>query len=103
MLVLAIALYVLSALLPLLGLARVARRARSNFVEKRDAPPVQGPNIAMDFGGQTMMMRGPDMFAASEAAASAPVLGWQQVKWDLGLIGGGIVCATVASILSLFL
>lgn len=96
-------LYVLAALLPLAGLTRVAWRARDAYITKRDAPEVKGPGIMMTIGGKPTLMRGVDIASASDAAAAAPYLGWQQVKWDISLVGGGIVSGAVASIWSLFL
>jgi hypothetical protein len=98
-------LYLVGGLLPTIGLVRVALRARRDVraVTTRSAEP-PGPRIAISDGrgGRTLF----DASAMGRAGAHherAPFLAWTQVRWDIALIGGGVVLTAAASAWSLYL
>ncbi len=96
---LCVALYVIGAALPLIGLTRIFFRL------KRDLPPANrtsGTEMLADFEA---VGTGPvAMFApAVEHADKAPKQDYEKARADITFVGLGIVSATAASIISLYI
>lgn len=94
-----IVLIILSGALPLVALSRVAWRARKNL------PDPDRPSVAdqMEEGRQTGLYPTAPLVNAARMADLAPVLEWSKVRWDLGLVGGGIICGATGSIWGVFM
>ena len=94
-----IVLIVLGGVLPLLGLGRVALRARSNLPKADRISAVE----QMAEGQLSGLYPVEPLIRAAHMTDSAPILEWSRVRWDLGLVGGGILCGAIGSIWSIFL
>lgn len=96
---LAFLMIVFGGVLPLIGLGRVAVRARRDL-------PREDERVASDYireGEESGLFDIEPMKRAAQMTDRAPLLAWTQVRWDLGLIGGGIVLGTAGSAWSVFL
>ena len=97
--VIVIILIALGGILPLIGLARVAIRAHGNLPDADTVSAV----AAYEEGAKSGIWSRDAFVPAAMMADTSPVLEWNKVKWDLGLVGGGVVLATIASAWSIFL
>ncbi|WP_416443468.1 hypothetical protein AB3K78_11825 [Leucobacter sp. HNU] len=84
-------LYVLSAVLPLIGLVRLFRKARGERDSALKANYGQSSGVTFNAVGPLL-----------ESLLAATVRRPQEVKSDLGLVGGGIVLGGVASVLGVW-
>jgi hypothetical protein len=89
----------LGCVLPLIGLFRVVWRARRNL-PKADRISVEEQ---MKEGQQTGLFPVEPITKAALATDAAPVLEWDKVRWDLCLVGGGILCGSIGSAWAVFL
>lgn len=89
----------LGCLLPLVGLSRVTLRAWRNFPEAARI----SVEDQMEEGQQTGLFAIEPFANAARATADAPIFEWDKVRWDLGLVGGGIVCGSIGSFWSVLL
>ena len=94
-----IVLIVFGGVLPLLGLGRVALRARHNLSKTPEVSALQ----QIEEGRRTGLFRVEPFARAAHMADIAPVLEWSRVRWDLSLVGGGVICGTIGSIWAVFL
>lgn len=94
-----IILILLSGVLPLAGLGRVTYRAW------KDLPDPNRESVAeqMAEGERTGLFPAAPIINAARKVDIASVLEWRKVRWDLALVGGGIICGTSASIWGLSL
>lgn len=90
-------LILVGGILPLIGLVRVAVRARRNRPQAERIPAT----VAVEEGRQTGLYPIYPYNRAAVMADEAPLLEWKNIKWDLGLVGGGIVSGTIGGLLSL--
>ena len=100
-----VTLNVLSALLPLIGLARLSIAARAELRRAQEAErdaEAQAPRIATGRGDSLQFIRMSDLTAAARSAAEAPSRAWANVRLDLALVGTGILLGAVANTWSLF-
>lgn len=100
-----VSLNVLAGLLPLAGLGRLALRARRE-VERAEVAEAKAlaagakPRMLLPDGSLTPRVS--DYTAAGVASANAPWLAWRSVRWDIALVGGGIILGTIANTVALF-
>jgi hypothetical protein len=99
--------YIVSALLPLVGLLRLAVKARAELSTQK-AVDVAVTSSPLNFAvtqpdGSVSMTDARHLVGAAVAAQRAPRATWKQIRLDLYLIGGGLVLNAVASVWSLFL
>ncbi|TFD91370.1 hypothetical protein [Cryobacterium serini] len=94
-----VVLIVLGGVLPLLGLGRVALRAH------RSLPKADRVSAAeqIEEGQRTGYFAIGPFLQAAQMTDTAPVLEWSKVRWDLGLVGGGIPAGTIGSVFAVFL
>lgn len=94
--VLIVALLLLGGLLPVIGLARLAVRARRRL-------PKGGERRMVDYmeeGTRTGTFDIEPMLQSARRIDEEPILAWAQIRWDLALVGGGVLCSTIGSIWS---
>lgn len=94
-----IALILLSGALPLVGLCRVALRAWKSLPD----PDRSSVASQMANGKRTGLYPIEPIVNAARMADIAPVLEWSKVRWDLALVGTGIVFGMAGSIWGVFL
>lgn len=94
-----------AAVLPSVGLFRIARRAWGTLREAvADESLGQGPAIHMTTpDGRESTVGWGEMLRGFQAASTGPRAGWKEARLDVLLVGGGIVLGSAASIWSLFL
>lgn len=97
--VIILVLIALGCVLPLIGLVRVTLRARRNL-PKADQASVEEQ---LKEGQQTGLYPVIPFANSARATADAPILEWDKVRWDLGLVGGGIIFGSIGSAWSVFL
>ena len=93
---------VIAAVLPVVGLIRLAVKARREL--ERSIPDPSAGRIAVTRGdGSHAIFSTQDLARAALGARDAPLSSWRSVRIDLGLVGTGILLGAVANIWSLFL
>jgi hypothetical protein len=97
--VIVVILIVLGAALPLIGLGRVALRARRNLPKTDHLSAVE----QLEEGQRTGLYPVEPLARAAHMTDTAPILEWSRVRWDLGLVGGGVLCGAIASVWAVFL
>lgn len=97
--VIVIILIVPGGVLPLFGLVRVALRARRNLPRTGEVSALE----LVEEGNRTGLYPVEPFVRAAHMVDIAPVLEWSRVRWDIGLLGGGVVCGTTGSIWAVFL
>lgn len=92
-------LIILGGALPLLGLGRVARRAKRNLPGADRVSAVD----QMEEGNQTGLYPMGPFVRAAQMTDTAPILEWSRVRWDLAFVGGGVLCGATGSVWAVFL
>ena len=87
------AIYGLSGLLPLVGFLRLLRKTLRWKEETKKLADDRGTD------GLTWGDLGSDRMKIT----AAPNEAWNQLRWDVGLVGGGVVLAAIASIWSVWI
>lgn len=98
-------LFVLAAVLPMTGLARLARGVYYSFRDETaeiSKHPATGGGIHIGSPEGGTRISTADFVASTAGAAAKPLREWRKVRGDLYFVGGGLLCGAVASIWSLY-
>jgi hypothetical protein len=98
-----VVLNVVAVALPLIGLTKLAFRARRAYKEALERPRSREANIAISRGESIEMFSVSDLTRVGRAAVAQPFEAWKSVRWDFLFIGVGVVAGGVANVWSLFL